>query len=124
MVNALKVSTIKPYSVPQKCNPLTAPLSKNAASAFQKKMQTTFFYLERFLKNLADDQCSSITIKTVSTISNIIHTTFYHGSGLAKNLMFNGSIYNVLYLHILRFYVVRRAAKLTIIELQRLSTYA
>ena len=24
-------------------------------------MQTTFFYLERFLKKLADDQCSSIT---------------------------------------------------------------
>ncbi len=35
-----------------------------------------------------------------------VHTTFYHGSGLAWNLMFNGSIYEyyVLYLHILCFY--------------------
>ena len=39
----------------------SAPLSKNAVSAFQIARKTNFFYLGRFLKNLADDQCSSIT---------------------------------------------------------------
>ena len=34
-------------------------------------IQTKFFYLGRFPKKLADDQCSSITKKAVSTISNI-----------------------------------------------------
>ncbi len=33
-------------------------------------MQTTLIHLRRFLKKIADDQCSSIT-KAVSTISNI-----------------------------------------------------
>ncbi len=37
------------------------PQGKNTISAFQIK-QTTFFYLEKFLKKLTDDdQCSSIT---------------------------------------------------------------
>ncbi len=56
-------------------------------------MQTTFFYLGRFLKKLADDQCSSITVSTT-------HATFYHSSGLTRNLTSNGSIYYALYLQI------------------------
>ncbi len=35
-----------------------------------------------------------------------VDTTFYHGSRLTWNCMFNGSIYYVLYLHILHFYLV------------------
>ncbi len=73
-------------------------------------MQTassTFFYLVKFLKKLADDQCSSIT-KAVSTTLNIVHTTFYHGSVLTWNCTFNGSIYNVLYLQILGFDLVQQ----------------
>ena len=35
-----------------------------------------------------------------------VHTTFYHSSGLIRNWMFNECIYYVLYLHILRLYVV------------------
>ncbi len=35
-----------------------------------------------------------------------VHTTFYHGSGLTWNWMFNRSICYVLFLHILRFYFV------------------
>ena len=34
------------------------------------------------------------------------HTTFYHWGGLTWNWTFNGSIYYVEYLHILRFYFV------------------
>ena len=45
-------------------------------------MQTTVFYLERFLKKLADDQCSSIYTYNL-----------YHRSGLTRNLTFIGSIY-------------------------------
>ena len=35
-----------------------------------------------------------------------VYITFYHGSGLIGNLMFNGSICFGLYLQILRFYLV------------------
>ncbi len=38
-----------------------------------------------------------------------VHTTFYHGSGLAWNFMFNGSISYVLCLHILHFYLVQQS---------------
>ncbi len=40
------------------------------------------------------------------------HTTFYHSSGLTRNYMFNGSIYCVLYLQILQFYLVGRCLHL------------
>ena len=40
----------------------TAPLSKKRSMCISGNMQTTFFYLGRFLKKLADDQCCSITI--------------------------------------------------------------
>ncbi len=39
----------------------TAPPRKNAVSAFQVSSKLLLFYLGRFLKKLADDQCSSIT---------------------------------------------------------------
>ncbi len=96
----------------------SAPPSKNAVSAFQISckilsfdledswrnfIQTIFFYLENVLKKLAGDQCSSIT---KGSIYHIKHTTFYHNSGLTRNMTFNGSICYVLYLQILRFYFV------------------
>ncbi len=33
-----------------------------------------------------------------------VHTSFYHSSGWTRKLMFNGSIYYILYLQILPFY--------------------
>ena len=61
-------------------------------------MQTTFFYLERFLKKLADDQCSLIT---KSSIYHIKHMCIYHFTigvhGLTWNWVFNESIYYVKY---------------------------
>ena len=60
-------------------------------------IQTIFFYLGRFLKKLADDQCSSITKSSIYHCKHIIHTTFYHSNELTRNLMFNGNIYYVLY---------------------------
>ncbi len=74
-------------------------------------IQTTFFYLGRFLKKLADDQCSSITKGSIYHINHYVHTTFYHSSGLTRNLMFNGSICYVLYLQILHFYLGRQQWK-------------
>ncbi len=88
----------------------SAPLSKNAVSAFQIsfKLVAQVFYLERFLKKLADDQLfSSITKGSIYHIKHV-HTIFYHSSGLTRNLMFNGSIYYDLYFQILRFYLVRQ----------------
>ncbi len=41
-------------------------------------MQTTFFYLGRFLKKLADDQSASITKGSIYHIK-LVHTTFYMG---------------------------------------------
>ncbi len=67
------------------------------------RIQTTFFYLERFLKKLADDQCFSITKGSIYHIKHNVHTTFYHRSW---NWTFNGSIY-AWYLHILHVYFVR-----------------
>ncbi len=54
-------------------------------------MQTTFFYLQRFLKKLATKQYSSITTDSIYHIKHV-HTTFYHSSGLTRNWMFNGII--------------------------------
>ena len=65
-------------------------------------LQTSFFYLGRFLKKLADNQSSSINKDSILQYE----TAFYHLSGLTWNWMFNGSIYHVRYLHILHFYFV------------------
>ncbi len=56
-------------------------------------MPSTVFYLGRFLKKLADDQCSSITKGSIYHIKHNVHTASYHSSGLTRNFMFNGSIY-------------------------------
>ena len=61
-------------------------------------MQTTFFNLGRFLKKLADDDCSSITKGSIYHSKTYIHTTFYHSSGLTRNLMLNGRIYYTAFL--------------------------
>ncbi len=70
-------------------------------------IQTTFFfYLGRFLKKLAEDQCS-LMITTVATMSNIMskQPCTMHGSGLTRNwTLMEVSV--VLYLHILHFYFV------------------
>ncbi len=66
-------------------------------------MQTAFFYLGRFLKQIADDQCSSITKSNIYHMKHNVHTNFYHGSGLTWYWMFNRIIYYLSYLHILRF---------------------
>ncbi len=58
-------------------------------------IQSTSFYLGKFLKKLADDQCSSIPKGSIYNIKYNVHTTFYHKSGLTWNWMFNGSIYYV-----------------------------
>ena len=68
-------------------------------------------YPERFLKKLADDKIllkkySSITKGSIYHIKHYVHTIFYHTSGLSRNWVFNGSIYYVLYLQILRSYLV------------------
>ncbi len=41
-------------------NNKSTPESKNAVCTFLDHTQSTFFYLGKFLKKLADDQCSSI----------------------------------------------------------------
>ncbi len=58
-------------------------------------MQTTFFYLGRFLNKLADDQCSSITNGSIYHVKHDVNTIFYHGSGLICNCTLNGRIYFV-----------------------------
>ncbi len=65
-------------------------------------MQTTFFYLGRFLKKIADDQSFSISKGSIYHIKHV-HTAFYYGKGLAQNWAFNGSTYRVWYVHILYF---------------------
>ena len=42
-------------------------------------MQTTFFYRGRFLKKLADDQCSSITKGSIYCINDIYIQLFSMG---------------------------------------------
>ena len=72
-------------------------------------MQTTFFYLRKFLMKLADDQSSLTTKASLYHIKHYVHTTFYHESGLTWNWTYNGSI------SILRFSFVRhkRSTKFT-----------
>ncbi len=47
-------------------------------------MQTTFFYIERFLKKLVDYQFSSITKGSIYHIIHYVHAYFYHSSGLTR----------------------------------------
>ena len=59
-------------------------------------IRTTFFYLGKFLKELADNQCSSITKGSIYHIKHMSITTFYHGSGLTWHWASNWSICLVL----------------------------
>ena len=84
--------------IPMSTNNRSAPLSKKRSICISDFIQTTFFYLGSFLKKLADDQCSSRTKDSIYHIKhNGVHTTFYHSSGLTRNLTLNGCIYHVLY---------------------------
>ncbi len=74
---------------------------KNAASALQILCEPFSFTLEEI-----DDQCYSITTGRIYHMKHYVDTTFYQSSGLTRNFMFNGSIYYVLYLQILYFYLV------------------
>ena len=49
----------------------TASPSKKRSICISDFMQTAFFYLGRFLKKLADDQCSSITKGSICHISHM-----------------------------------------------------
>ncbi len=69
-------------------------------------MQTTFFYLERFLKKLAEDQCSFITKGSIYHIKHMYIQPFTTVVDWPEIGYFNGSIYYVLYLQILCFYLV------------------
>ncbi len=71
------------------------------------RLQTNFFYFGRFLKKLADDQCSSV-IKAVSTISSICPYSLLPLKWINLKLDNYGSIYYVWYLHIVHFYFVRQ----------------
>ncbi len=73
---------------------------KNAISAF--------LLLWKILEELADDQYSSITKSSIYRIKQV-HTTFYDSSGLTRNWMCNGSIYNVLYRQILCVHLARQS---------------
>ncbi len=86
---------------------ISAPLSKNAVSALPISCKLYSFTLKRFLKKLADNQCSSITKGSICYIKHNVqvHTTFSH-RWMIRNLAFNGSIYYVLNLQILCFYLV------------------
>ena len=52
-------------------NCISAQPSKKSLYAFSDFMQTTFFYLGKSLKKLADDQCSSITIDSIYHIKHL-----------------------------------------------------
>ena len=57
-------------------------------------MQSTSFFLRKFLKKLTDDRCSSITKESIYYTSIIIHTTFQYHS------ITKGSIYHIKCMYI------------------------
>ncbi len=67
-------------------------------------MQTTFFYLGRVVKKLADDQCSSITKGSIH-IKQLSIQPFTMGVDWPE-IGYLMDIYYVWYLHILHFYFV------------------
>ncbi len=77
-----------------------AIVPQNAVCAYSDYIESIFFCLGRFVKKLADDQCSSIIIGSIFHSKHYVHATFYHGSGLTWNWILNGSIYYAWYLHI------------------------
>ncbi len=66
------------------------------------RKQSTFFCRGKFMKKLADNQSSSRAKGSICYIKHYVHTTM-EGVWPEIILMFNRSIYYVLYLH-MRFY--------------------
>ncbi len=59
-------------------------------------MQTTSFYLERFLKKLADDQCSPQNFRQYLPYQTYVDTSFCHGNGLTcARLMEVSTMFNI-----------------------------
>ncbi len=73
-------------------------------------IQTNSFYHGKFLKKGADNQCSSITKDSIYHINHMSILPFYHGSELIWTWTLNGSIWCILYLHILLNLYDRAAA--------------
>ncbi len=78
-------------------------------------METTLFYLERFLVEASRQSMLCSNQKQYLPCQTYVHTTFTfcHGSGLTWSWTLNGSIwisysYYVLYLQILYFYFLRQ----------------
>ena len=100
---------------------ISAPQCKNQSIyAFSGYMQATFFYLRKNLMKLADDQCFSITKGSIYHVKHNGHTNFLPWDGLTWNCTLNGSIYYVLYLHILHFYFVRQICNRILYQLHAL----
>ena len=68
----------------------------------------TSFCLWKFLKKLADDQCSFITKGSIYFMKHMYIQPFSMEVDWPEIWCFNGSIYNVLYLYILCFYFVQQ----------------
>ncbi len=66
-----------------------APPNKKRSICISDFKQTTFFYLERYLKKLADDQFSSMPKSSIYHTKHIYIQPFYPSSGLIRNLTFN-----------------------------------
>ena len=89
-------------TLPHDTFPIMPTFHKNTIMFLQVKtlylhfrFHSNYFVLPRFLKKLADDQCSSITKGSICHIKHNVDTTIFHVSGLTRNCMFNGSIYCV-----------------------------
>ena len=54
-----------------KTHHLFCPTTQKTNICISDSIQTTFFYLGRLMKKLADDQCSSITNGSISSIPNM-----------------------------------------------------
>ena len=85
-----------------------------SSSAQQIKTQYVHFrsYTEYFLlpwkipKEISRRSMLSITKGSIYYVKHLCIQSFSMEIRLTRNLMFNGSIYNILYLHILCFYFV------------------
>ncbi len=75
-----------------------APLSKKRTIYISDFMQTTFFYLDRFMKKLADNQFSSITKGRIfyTCMKHNVYTTFNLSSGLTRKCVME--VFTMLYI--------------------------
>ena len=72
------------------------------------KFHANYFLLPWKIHEEISTRFSSKTKSSIYNIKHNIYTTFCHSIRWNRILMFNGSIYNVLYLQIRRFYLVRQ----------------